>query len=204
MVSSSPVSRATASTPTRRPADHTTFSSPRSINLSPYLREDRNSEANHVQQLAAAEESHTRVREAAILAYTRYEQDLERRRVKEQQRLEEERLKAEADLAEEYRRLSILKAKSVPRPPSPKPEEQKPPSPKQARSRRAAGADERAACVCLQVSPAWRVRRDKADADAERHCCAASKVTSAVSASQAIPVRPDPFPGCRPGAGKGR
>ncbi|KAI6093132.1 GLE1-domain-containing protein [Hypoxylon rubiginosum] len=106
------------------------LSSPDRSRVSSFLSENRNTELNHQNALAAAAAEHDRVREAAIRTFNEHVLEEEQKRLLErqesilqQQRKEEERIRTEELLRVEEERLRALKLKTVPKlPPEPEPE----------------------------------------------------------------------------------
>lgn len=107
-------------------------SSPDRSRASSFLTENRNTELNHQNALAAAQAEHERVREAAIRTFREHVLQEEQKRLLErqqsillQQRREEERIRTEEHLRVEEERLRALKLTTVPKlPPEPAPEPQ--------------------------------------------------------------------------------
>ncbi|KAG6038789.1 hypothetical protein E4U41_003673 [Claviceps citrina] len=98
------------------------LSSPDRGLVSSFLLDDRNTELNHRDALAAAQAEHDRVRDLALRVFDLHILKEQHDQLLEQERREEERLEAEAAVAAEEKRLQELKAKSIPKPPPPKPE----------------------------------------------------------------------------------
>ncbi|KAI0169527.1 GLE1-domain-containing protein [Hypoxylon sp. FL1284] len=106
------------------------LSSPNGSGLSSFLTENRNTELNHQNALAAAQAEHERVREAAIRTFQEHMMQEEQKRQRErhesillQQRRELERIRTEEYIRAEEERLRALKAKTVPNlPPAPEPQ----------------------------------------------------------------------------------
>ncbi|KAI1771863.1 GLE1-domain-containing protein [Hypoxylon cercidicola] len=119
MVDSSPASRRSQQ-----------WSSPDRSRVSSFLTENRNTELNHQNALAAAQAEHERVREAAIRTFREHVLQEEQKRllqrresIMQQQRREEERIRTEQYLRVEEERLRALKLKTIPKlPPEPEPE----------------------------------------------------------------------------------
>jgi nucleoporin GLE1 len=92
----------------------------RATSISDFLSDDRNSELNHRDALAAAHAEHDRVRETAIRVFELHGLQEEQRRILSEQQKEQERLRIEAQLVAEEKRLRALRAQKVPRlPPEP-------------------------------------------------------------------------------------
>ncbi|XXH00471.1 hypothetical protein Hte_006816 [Hypoxylon texense] len=107
-------------------------SSPDRSRVSSLLTENRNTELNHQNALAAAQAEHERVREAAIRTFREHVLQEEQKRLLErqqsillQQKREEERIRTEEYLRIEEERLRALKLTTVPKlPPEPEPKPQ--------------------------------------------------------------------------------
>ena len=113
---------ATMARPSRSPS---TRGNPRSSPERPpfmpdFLSENRNSELNHKDALAAAQLQHDRVREAAIRVYELHELQEAHQRVLLAKQKEEERLRIEHQIVAEEHRLRNLQAQHAPKlPPAP-------------------------------------------------------------------------------------
>lgn len=107
----------TGSSPATRP-----WSSPSRSRISDLFAENRHTELNHHDALAAAQAEHERVRHTAIQVFKAHELKEECRRlqqaeeiVRQHQRREEERIRNEERLRAEEERLRALKLKTVPK-----------------------------------------------------------------------------------------
>ncbi|KAG5975254.1 hypothetical protein E4U55_007750 [Claviceps digitariae] len=92
------------------------LSSPKRGYISSFLLDNRNTESNHRDALAAAQAEHERVRKLALQVFDLHNLEQKHAQIMEKTRREKQRLRAEAAAAAEAKRVQELKAKSIPKP----------------------------------------------------------------------------------------